>query len=79
MTYIDDNFGDYEDEGPIDKETIEFYNQVQRESVWKNCVVCGSAVKLRPKYDKCDRCCTVIERGGDPLWCDPCDYELLPV
>lgn len=74
--YYDNNFGHWDNMD--DPEMEEFYDQVQAESVWKNCVICGRAVKLRPHYDKCDSCCTKLERGMDPEWCDPEDYEPLP-
>jgi hypothetical protein len=73
-TYIDDNFGVWEIQS---EEDIEFYNQVQRESVLKNCVICGRKVKLRPQYDKCNSCCEKIERGIDVERCSPEDYEQL--
>ncbi len=72
--YIDGNFGVWDIKS---EEDIEFYNQVQRESVLKNCVICGRAVKLRPQYDKCNSCCEKIERGIDVERCSPEDYEQL--
>ena len=62
-TYIDDNYGVYSIES---HEDVEWYNQVQRESVWKNCAACKKRVKLRPDYGICNSCAEVIERGGDP-------------
>lgn len=73
-TYVDDNFGVYDIDS---EEAVDFYHQVQRESVLKNCVVCGRAVKLRPQYDKCNSCCEKIERGMDVEYCDREDYEPL--
>lgn len=62
-TYIDDNFGTYVIESDED---IEWYNQVQRESVWKWCVACRRRVKLRPDYSICNSCTEILEKGGDP-------------
>jgi len=61
--YYDDNFGHWENMD--DEDMQDFYRQVQRESVYKNCVVCGRRVKLMPSYDKCDSCCRLIESGLD--------------
>ena len=61
----DDNFGDYQcDDNWQDREdTVAFYRQVQRDSVWKTCSICGRRVKLLPHYDKCDSCCRRMESG----------------
>lgn len=60
-SYYDDNFGHYDmSEGP---EAVEFYNDVQRKSVWKVCSICERTVKLLPHYDKCDSCCDRLESG----------------
>jgi hypothetical protein len=61
--YYDDNFGRWD--GMDDPDTMDFYNQVQSESVEKTCSICGFTVWLRPNYDKCDSCCTKIENGWD--------------
>ncbi len=61
--YYDDNFGCWD--GMDDPDTMDFYNQVQNESVEKTCSICGFTVWLRPNYDKCDSCCTKIENGWD--------------
>ena len=61
--YYDDNFGCWD--GMDDPDTVDFYNQVQNESVEKTCSICGFTVWLRPNYDKCDSCCTKIENGWD--------------
>lgn len=61
-SYYDDNFGHWNVE---DQEDLDFYNQVQAESVWKKCQGCGRRVKLRPHYAYCDGCATKIERGQD--------------
>ena len=62
-TYIDDNFGTYNIESEDD---IEWYRQVQEESVWKICKACTRTVKLRPDYGICNSCAEILERGGDP-------------
>ena len=61
--YYDDNFGCWD--GMDDPDTVDFYNQVQSESVEKTCSICGFTALLRPHYDKCDSCCTKIENGWD--------------
>lgn len=61
--YYDDNFGEYDME---DEHDLEFYHQVQKESVWKKCDRCGRRVKLRPQYAICDSCATKLEQGLDP-------------
>lgn len=61
-TYIDDNFGEYEVEDDSD---VEFYHQVQAESVEKICTGCHRRVKLRPDYSICNSCAEKLERGGD--------------
>ena len=67
MPYYDDNFGCWDDDADMyDEDFIRFYNQVQRESVTKECVICGRTVRLRPQYDKCDACCRALENGFDP-------------
>lgn len=67
MSYFDDNFGHWEIE---DQDDLDFYRQVQRESVEKRCTGCGRLVRLRPDYSLCNRCCDVLERGGDLEWPD---------
>ena len=59
MNYYDDNFGCWEDMN--DPDMMEFYRQVQDESVEKTCSICERKVMLRPSYDKCDSCCREIE------------------
>lgn len=61
-TYFDDNFGHWDIQ---DEDDIDFYHQVQRESVEKTCKGCGRRVKLRPEYAYCNNCATILERGGD--------------
>jgi len=63
-TYCDDNFGVWEDMD--DPDMVEFYHQVQRESVVKTCQRCGNRVKLRPDYAICGSCADALERGMDP-------------
>jgi len=58
--YYDDNFGWYEIES---EEDIEFYRQVQAESVEKVCADCGRTVRLRPEYAICNSCADRRERG----------------
>lgn len=65
MTYIDDNFGQWNEERMEDPDAIAFYHQVQAESVWKRCQGCGLLKKLRPQYGICDRCANKIEQGVD--------------
>ena len=59
-SYYDDNFGHYDIE---DEDDVEFYHQVQRESVLKTCDGCGRRVKLRPDYGYCNSCADKRERG----------------
>ena len=60
--YYDDNFGCWDDMD--DPGMVDFYNQVQRESVWKTCRQCGRKVKLRPSYNLCGSCADFNERTG---------------
>ena len=80
MTYIDDNFGHWDEERMEDPDAIAFYHQVQRESIWKRCVGCGVLRKLRPEYHICDGCATKIEYGMDledpPIPDEEVDLEL---
>jgi len=59
--YFDDNFGEWDDMD--DPDMVDFYFRVQEESVEKKCVQCGQIVSLRPKYDICNRCADMNERG----------------
>jgi hypothetical protein len=61
-SYYDDNYGWYEIQS---EEDIEFYHQVQRESVLKRCSSCKRKVKLRPEYIICNSCADKLERGWD--------------
>jgi len=62
MTYYDDNYGHYEIE---DQDDVDFYHQVQRESVYKTCSGCNRRVKIKPDYAYCNSCATKIEQGYD--------------
>jgi len=62
-TYIDDSFGVYNIES---EEDVEWYHQVQKESIWKTCERCERRVKLRPDYGICNNCMEMLERGLDP-------------
>jgi hypothetical protein len=62
MTYYDDNFGHWEIES---EEDLEFYRQVQQESVEKECQGCGRTVRIRPQYALCGSCADRLERGLD--------------
>ena len=61
--FVDDNFGTYDIE---DEDDLDFYRQMQDESVWKTCTACKRRVKLRPSYGMCNGCAEILERGGDP-------------
>jgi hypothetical protein len=63
MSLYDDNFGIYE-AGDDPAGTREFYDRVQKESVWKKCDDCGRRVKLRPSYGICNACADRRERTG---------------
>ena len=53
-SYYDDNFGHWEDMD--DPDMVDFYHQVQKESVKKTCEQCGRTVMLRPDYAICGNC-----------------------
>lgn len=61
--YFDDNFGRWDDMN--DPDMVEFYHQVQEESVEKECQGCHRKVKIRPQYAYCNSCADKIERGMD--------------
>ena len=66
--YVDDNFGTWEGMEPGNpdyEDNMRFYNQVQRESVWKTCQRCERRVKLRKDYGICNSCADAMERGMD--------------
>ena len=70
MVYIDENFGTYEIR---DEEDVEFYREMQRTSVEKQCQGCGRWVRIQPHYAYCNACATRLEQGLDlPDW-DPED------
>jgi hypothetical protein len=60
-TYIDDNFGDWQDMG--DPEMQDFYAETQSRSVEKVCSICGQTVRILPQYDKCNACMEMMEGG----------------
>jgi Zn finger protein HypA/HybF involved in hydrogenase expression len=61
MGYYDDNFGHWDmSEG---EEMMDFYRQVQRESVEKICKQCEQPVRLRHNYVICNDCADQNERG----------------
>lgn len=62
-TYVDDNFGHWDDMD--DPDNREFYDYVRRNSVEKACKGCGRKVRLMPDYAYCDSCATKIEHGMD--------------
>ena len=62
-TFIDDNFGVYNIES---EEDVDWYHEVQMDSVWKKCERCGRRVKLRKSYGTCNDCMEKLERGLDP-------------
>lgn len=60
-TYYDENFGVWSD---MDEEgMVEFYHQVQRESVQKVCKQCGETVRIRRQYAICNSCADANEKG----------------
>lgn len=58
-TYYDDNYGYWHDMD--EPEMVEFYHQVQRESVDKVCERCGREVRLRRDYSICNSCADEME------------------
>lgn len=60
--FYDDNFGHWDVDS---QEDVEFYFQVQRTSVEKECLGCGRMVRIMPQYAYCDACASMIERGVD--------------
>jgi len=62
-SYYDDNFGHWDDMD--DPGMRDFYQRLQKESVWKTCQKCGRRVKLRPEYGICNSCADAMERGLD--------------
>lgn len=61
-SYYDDNFGCYEIN---DEDDIEFYHEMQRQSVTKECAGCGRKVRIKHDYAYCNSCADKIERGID--------------
>ena len=62
-TYYDDNFGHWDDMDDPDMQ--DFYFDVQRRSVTKECQGCGRTVRILPDYAYCDSCANKIEAGYD--------------
>jgi hypothetical protein len=62
-SYYDDNYGHWDMDD--DPDMVEYYHQVQRESVWKECHGCGRRVKIKKEYGYCNSCADKIERGYD--------------
>ncbi len=73
-TFFDDNYGHWDEQRMEDPDAVDFYHQVQAESIWKRCQGCGNLKKLRPDYGYCNTCATMIEHGGD---LDPPDEAFL--
>lgn len=63
-TMIDDNFGHYESTDDPEAD-VEFYQEMQRNSVRKKCQGCGRMVKIHYNYAYCNSCADKLERGGD--------------
>ena len=59
MAY-DDNFGWWNIESIED---LDFYHDVQRQSVEKRCRRCDRLVRILPHYDICGTCADHIEKG----------------
>jgi len=62
--FVDDNFGTWDME---DEDDMDFYRQVQEQSVEKTCQGCGCTVRILPQYGFCNSCADRLERGFD-LW-----------
>lgn len=62
MAYYDDNYGQWDIEGPED---LEFYRAIQQTNIQKKCAGCGRVVKIQPHYAYCNGCAEKIERGQD--------------
>jgi hypothetical protein len=58
-TYYDDNFGHYNIES---EEDIEFYHEVQKNSVRTICRQCGGVFMLKRGYNLCNGCADANER-----------------
>ncbi len=61
MVY-DYNFGAYEIRDPED---LEFFREVQAQSVEKKCEGCGRKVSILPEHAYCNRCANLIEQRFD--------------
>ena len=62
MTYHDDNYGQWNDDG---EDNHEFYHKVQSTNVEKVCKGCDQLVNIQPQYAYCNSCAEVMERGGE--------------
>ena len=60
-SFYDDNFGNWHDTD--DADTLDFYNEVQKRSVYKQCRQCDRRVKILPDYSLCNDCAEANERG----------------
>ena len=67
MSFYDDNYGTWDGMNSSDpdfEDNLEFYNQVQRESVVKVCRQCNREVKIRQQYEICNSCADANEHGA---------------
>ena len=63
--YYDDNFGHYNPDGfDSPSQMHDFYNRMDRLSVWKICTQCGNRVKIKFDYGICNSCADNNERTG---------------
>jgi hypothetical protein len=60
--FYDDNFGHWEDMD--DPDMVNFYFEMQRQSVEKECKGCGRLVRIKHDYAYCNSCATRMEQGG---------------
>ena len=62
--YYDDNYGNYNTDSFDDAADMrDFYNETQRNSVWKHCKCCDRKVFLRRDYAICNSCADAQEKG----------------
>ena len=61
MNYYDDNFGNWSDTN--DTDTLDFYREVQKNSVTKVCRNCERIVHILPQYAICNSCADAAEKG----------------
>jgi hypothetical protein len=62
-TFVDDNFGNWEDMD--DPDVQEFYLKTQKTNVKKECQGCGRMVMIQPQYAYCNSCAEAKENGMD--------------